>query len=324
MIDSLTVWQALIVAYLCATVLSALVWGVQPYLRSRRLQALKTRERVRFSSDVHTAPAGIEHRPNRAGYWLGALLWALLVALFGHSPLLIGAATALFATLFWRKLFVESEFHTVQRYAFTDRGIWIFPARHGLPVWKKPHEVFVSWRDVDAYKIEGVDLLLHRDEQFVVRLSFKPTDYERLLGLLADRELARMEVSDRIWVAQFDEHAFYEWEEEISRMGWNLLDLYADEFEELHLVPEFGVMRNMPGNRLLDEYARSWLQLNVLDIDTHEKRLTSTFALWHSNGALGQFTGLRGQELVDALQEWFRRVLQESAALGQPDEEVVS
>ena len=297
------------------------LWGIQPMLRRRAVRKIRRQERVRFSSDVNTELAGYKIDRNH-WHWL---VWTVFFA--GWSALTAGGNGVLFAFgcsvyffMIGRRLHLARPFQMMQSYLLTDQGVWLFPERMGRPLGRGEWKKTVRWEEVTAYRVDGSYLQFYQFEKLVLQVEFEFADYEELLRLLVERNVRRSELSDRIWVAQFDEEEFYALEESICSTAWGLLGLFDDEMEALGVMPEFGVMRNMPGDRLLDEHARSWLQLNLLDPDTSERKLSSMFPLWQSNGSVGYLIGARGQELVDRLQQWMRKVLAEAA--GEKEEMV--
>jgi len=320
--EVMSLLQALTAAVFGSFVIGYAVWGLGPQLQRRRRKRVRRQERVRYQRDVSTRIPGLAEQENLFGLWLGLPALAIWIAAQWQSPLPAAAGAFVMTLLFWRWLFRQGDLPYIQSIMFTDRGAWLFPARRGVVTWKDELEIFRSWDEIDSYKIDGIDLHLCAGERTVLLLEMDPGDHELLLGLLAELGLERLEAADRVWVAGFDEAAYYQMEDGIAKMGWTVIDLFQDELDELELLPEFGVMRNMPGHRLLDEYARSWLQLNLLDSETQERRASSMFPLWQSSGTIGVLIGSREGALKERMQEWVRLVIEEVKL--EREEEVVS
>ena len=289
------------------------MWGIQPLLRRRAIRKIRREERVRFSSDVNTELAGYKIDRNHWNWLVWTMFfagWTVLTAGGGLFPI----GCLLYFLLIGRRLHVMHPFQMTQSYLITDRGVWLFPERMGRVLGRGEWKKSIRWEEVTSYRVDGSYLQFYQYETVVLQVEFDFADYEDLLRLLAELNVRRSELSDRIWVAQFDEEGFYALEEAICSTAWGLLGMFDDQIAELGLMPEFGVMRNMPGDRLIDEHARSWLQLNLLDQETSERKMSSMFPLWQSNGSVGYLIGARGQELVDRLQLWIRKVLAEAAS----------
>jgi hypothetical protein len=312
--------KAVLLVWVIAFVICYICWGIQPWLRHRYKQLIRRHERVRFSSDVNTDMIGYHIRKNRWNEltwtcaWLGLWYWQPTVQLcvFGSF---------VYMMLLLRKFFKNTAFQTQQSVMLTDKHLWLFPERLGHPFWKGEPRYSLLWTGEEGYRVDGSYVQVYRGEEVVIQFEFAPYDYEAVRSVLSELRVKRLDSSDRIWVALLDEKSLHLLEDELCEMGWNLLDLFHEELQQLKVRPEFGVMRNMPGDRLLEEHARSWLQLNLLDVQTGESQASSSFPLWQSTGSVGFLIGARGQEAVDLLQQWIRDVLVEST---QRAEEVVS
>jgi hypothetical protein len=311
----MTDWGSLGVAILMAAGIPFAIgfglWGVQPWLRRRKVRKIRRTEKVRLTGDVNTELYGYRVRPNRLSVLLSSLLmvFGLLIVDRWQDGLFVLSVWLFFML---RRYYVTQAFQSIQTFVWTERGMWLFPERNGLVIWKERKAKFCAWQDVKGYKIDGTYLQLFRGEEMLMQVEFAPDQFEEVKAALAEMQVRRLEPADRIWVAQFDELEFYRLEDEALERACGLLDLYQDEFLSIGLLTEFGVMRNMPGDRLLDEHARSWLQLNLICEETGDREGSSAFPLWQSNGNVGFLIGARGQEMALCLQEWLRTVLSEA------------
>lgn len=312
--------KAVLLVWVIAFLIGFIIWGIQPWLRQRNKQLIRRHERVRFSSDVNTEMIGYQIRKNYGN----EVLWTvLLIGLWYWQPTLqlCVFGSFVYMLLLVRKFFTTTAFQTHQTVMLTNKRLWVFPERLGQPFWKGKHRISLEWTGAEEYLVDGSYVQIYREQELVLQFEFAPYDYETIKSVLSELRVKRVGHSDRIWVAWLDEKALHQLEDELSDMGWNLLDLFQADFDRQKVRPEFGVMRNMPGDRLLEEHARSWLQLNLLDVETGKHRASSTLPLWQSSGNVGVFFGVRGQDAVDLMQRWFRQVL---ADLPERAEEVVS
>lgn len=291
-------------------VIAYLGWGMHPLLQARAIRAISRRERVRMVSDVNTRLEGYKVRPNRVVSITTVLVLLLWVIVLYDQPLLIAWGLGVAMAVFERDRALRAPWQKVQTFVLTTSGVHLFPAREGRMVWADERVEFLSWKELDRYRFDGGYVYLFHGEEKRLQFEFNARDMEKLRELFADLNVLRAEPSDRIWLGQFDEEAFFQLEDELTELGWNLIDLFRQELDDMGLQVEFGVMRNMGGDRLQDEYARSWLQLNLLD-DEGEKRGQSAFPLWQSHGNIGNLIGVRGQEAVDHLQKWIKNVIVE-------------
>jgi hypothetical protein len=313
MTEIVAIWKALLAAGILAWLWGTVAFGLIPLIRIRRKRKIFRTERVLFSSEVNTELCGYQIGKNHAGPVLLTLAFALLFAVQAGSALLVIGCFLYIAAL--TSMYHRSRPHQkIQGFVLTDRGVWLFPENLGRPLWNPAGVFFTPWSRVAGYKIDGSYVQFFGGGVKVVQIEYSAHDYWRVKAVLSDLGVKRLELADRLWVAQVDEERFLAMEDEINDLGWNLLELFQEELQSLNLRPEFGVMRNIPGDRLFEEQARSWLQLNLIDTGTGEKVAGSSFLLWHSTGSVGHLIGISGQELVDSLQEWIKKTLREAEA----------
>lgn len=312
MTDWLAIWKALFIAGVLAYLAGTAAYGWLPIQRRRLKRKIFARERVAFSSDVNTELHGYHIGPN---HW-GAVLWTaafllLLVLQVERALLVIGCFVYIGAlTCHYHR---SRPYQKMQGYLLTDRGMYLFPENLGRPFWNKSEQLFAAWDGISGYKIDGSFLqFASADGSIAAQVEYRAVDYERVKAALFELGVQRLELTDRLWAAQVDEERFYAMEDEVNDLGWDLLDLFHEELQGMNLRPEFGVMRNMPGDRLFEEQARSWLQLNLVDADSSERVAGGSFPLWHSTGSVGYLLGTGGQELVDRLQEWMKMTLRDA------------
>ncbi|HEU4963506.1 MAG TPA: hypothetical protein VFV52_06530 [Bacilli bacterium] len=287
-----------------------LIWGTHKWVRQGSKQRIRRRERVLFSSDVNTKLLGYEYRRNHFGLLIWALVWLWFIWLNPQEWSVIGAFPYLMYAV--RRLTLLQAERLTQTYLLTERGAHLLPAQGVRPIWKRLQAEHVRWHVIDGYRIDGGYLQFYRGDRLLLQAEYGLHDYEQVRHVLHDLGVKRLELTDRIWVAQLDEPAFFLLEDEVCDKGWEVLELFHSEWEHLKVRPEFGVMRNVPGDRLLDEHSRSWLQLNLIDVETEEPLHQSAFPLWNSYGNVGYLNGLVKQELVDHLQRWTRNVVEEA------------
>lgn len=302
----------LLIAGLLAAMAGTITYGLEPMLRRRKKERIGRQEKVLYAAEVHTELLGynlIKNHWELVG-WGAALIgvWWLT-----DSMGIRGIATFAYLLMIVRHLYRHGAFQAQQGFVCTTRGLHLFPERQGHPIWKGGRHLFYEWREIDGYRIDGSLLQLLRRERLEAQVEFDLAEHRRIRELLHDLKVARMEAFDRVWVSQIDERALFHLEDEICSLGWELLDLYHEELQAMGLQPELSVMRNMPGDRLLDEHARSWLQLNLLRSDTMERQSVGSYPLWQSSGSVGYLIGLLDQELLDRLNEWIRHVLLDAA-----------
>lgn len=295
-------------------------WGVQPMVRQQRKRSIRRSEQVRFSSEVNTDLIAYQVRRNHANIALAMFLMLVLV-IWRPLDVLVVLGGFVLGVYLMRDHYLQRPFQMLQGFILSNKGVHLFPERQGQLLWEGKHHKFFSWDRFNGYRIDGSYVqFLDREGNLVVQIEYAPNEFEAVKSALFDLRIKRLEPSDRIWVAQLDEQEFYEFEDEICKTGWELIELFLEELEELNLAPEFGIMRNMPGDRLLEEHARSWLQLNLIN-EVGERKASASFSLWQSNGNIGFLVGPRGQDLIDKLQVWIKKVLHEAK---QATEEVVS
>ncbi|MGZ4163304.1 MAG: hypothetical protein ACXVPK_04650, partial [Tumebacillaceae bacterium] len=243
--------EAVLLVWVIAFVICYICWGIQPWLRHRYKQTIRRHERVRFSSDVNTDFALFQIRKN---HWF-EVMWTLAwLGLLVYSPTkqLIMLGSFVYMMLLLRKMCKGTEFHNLQGVMLTDRHIWLFPERLGQVLWKGEHRDQLAWSEVEGYRIDGSYVQLCHGEEVLMQFEFAPYDYDAVRNVLAELQVKRLDVSDRVWVALVDEKLLHALEDELCNMGWNLLDLFNEEFQQMQVRSEFGVMRNMPGDRLLE------------------------------------------------------------------------
>ncbi|ASS76429.1 hypothetical protein CIG75_16675 [Tumebacillus algifaecis] len=311
MTEVLAIWKALFIAGVLGYLIGTAAFGLLPFRRNRMKRKIFTSEHVGFASDVNTELVGYRIGKN---YW-GVVLWTIAFLAF----LLIGVESELLVigcfvymgalTCYYHR---GRPFQNVQSYLLTDRGVWLFPENLGRPFWKQGPALFTAWDEIIGYKIDGSFIQFSGEGDAVAQVEYRAADYVRVKEALYELGVDRLELTDRLWSAQVDEERFYAAEDEVNDLGWDLLDLFHDELQLMNLRPEFGVMRNMPGDRLFDEQARSWLQLNLIDGDSGERIVGGVFPLWHSTGSVGYLLGTSGQELIDRLQEWIKMTMRDA------------
>ncbi|PWK13145.1 hypothetical protein [Tumebacillus permanentifrigoris] len=304
---------AFLVTYLC--------WGLNPWLQARAIQSIRRRERVRMVADVNTNLDGYVVTPNSVTQGVTVALWVLWTVVLYDQPILIEMGVFAAVVVLGRDRYVRAKWQKVQSYLLTDKSLYVFPARTGRAVWQGKRMESKRWTEFDCYRFDGGYVQLFHAEEKLFQFEFNARDIDKLRSLFSDLNVARGELSDRIWLGQFEEEAFYLLEDEMTELGWNLIDLYRPELQELGLHAEFGVMRNVAGDRLREEYARSWLQLNLVD-EEGVQQISSLLPLWQSSGNIGNLIGVRGQDAIDHLQKWMSGVLREVQE--QREEVVVS
>ncbi|TCP55718.1 hypothetical protein EV586_103372 [Tumebacillus sp. BK434] len=312
MTDWVAIWKALFIAGVLGYLAGTAAYGWLPLQRRRQKRQIGARERVVYASDVNTELHGYRIGSNHWGAVLWTAAFVLLWILQVESALLvigcfvyIGALTCQYHR--------SRPYQKLQQYVLSEQGVYLFPENLGRPMWNKAELLSASWDVITGYKIDGSFLqFAGQDGGIALQVEYRALDYERVKAVLFELGVPRLELSDRLWVAQVDEEKFYALEDEINDLGWDLLDLFHEELRSMNLRPEFGVMRNMPGDRLFEEQARSWLQLNLVDADSSEKVAGGSFPLWHSTGSVGYLLGTGGQELVDRLQEWLKMTLRDA------------
>lgn len=313
MTDILAIWKALLTAGVLGYLAGTVAFGLSPTLRSRQKQKVFIAERVVLAGDVNTELSGYQVGKNDWNFVLLSLAFVFLLAVSASDVLAVIGCFGYIGgmiSLYHRR----RQFQKQQGFFFTEKGVWLFPENLGRPLWRQAKGHFTAWQQVTGYKIDGSFVQFYQEGGSYVQVEYLAADYERVKSALSELGVERLELTDRLWVAQVDEERFYAMEDEINDLGWDLLDLFHEELERMRLRPEFGVMRNMPGDRLFEEQARSWLQLNLLDTDSSERVAASSFLLWHSTGSVGYLLGLSGQELIDRLQEWMKRTLRDAEA----------
>lgn len=311
MTDWTELWMLMMIGAAGLGVLSGFAgWGSRKWLRMRDKQRVRRTERVRFASDVNIRLLGYEVRRNHFNVLVYGAAWLFLL-LWHPGDLTVLVGTFLYLGYLVRHVYSIQEERFIQTMLLTERGLHVMPAQGMNPAWKREKPQFLAWRDVDGYRIDGSYLLFYRDEQVLLQVEFGLHDYEQVRQVLCELGVARLELTDRIWVAQLDEPVFYRMEDHVCELGWDVLELFREELERLNVRPEFGVMRNVQGDRLLEEHSRSWLQLNLLDLETEQRVIHSSFPLWHCYGNVGYLNGLVEQEMVDHLQRWIKGTLQE-------------
>lgn len=287
-----------------------LCWGLNPWLQARAMHAIRRRERVRLVADVNTNLDGYVVTRNRVTQGVTVLLFVLWTIVMYDQPHLIEIAVFAAVVVLGRDYFVRAKWQKVQSFLLTDKSLYVFPARAGRTVWQGERMEVKHWNEFDCYRFDGGYVQLFRAQEKKFQFEFNARDMDKLRNLFSDLNVARGELSDRIWLGQFEETAFFQLEDELTELGWNLIDLYRPELQELGLHTEFGVMRNVAGDRLREEFARSWLQLNLIDAEG-VKHTSSLLPLWQSNGNIGNLIGVRGQDAIDHLQKWINGILRE-------------
>jgi hypothetical protein len=309
----MTVWNTLgdcLAVAVLAFLFSYLTWGITPMLQARAIRGIRRRERVRMISEVNTNLDGYVVTPNRVVQVLTVALFAVWAILLYEQPYLLWAGVFAAVVMLGRDAFSRAKWQKVQSFVVTDKSLYVFPARGGRMVWQDERMESKRWSEFDCYRFDGGYVQLFRAEEKRFQFEFNARDIDKLRSLFSDLNVARGELSDRIWLGQFDEEAFFQLEDEMTELGWNLIDLYRPELEELGLQVQFGVMRNVAGDRLREEFARVWLQLNLVD-DEGVKQSSSLLPLWQSSGNIGNLIGVRGQDAVDHLQKWLSSIVRE-------------
>lgn len=301
----------LLIAGLLAAMVGTIAYGLEPMWRRRKKERIGRREKVLHAAEVHTELIGYTLAKNHWELvgWGAALAFVWWLTDSSGNR---GIATFAYLLMVVRHLYRHSAFQADQGFIITLRGLHLFPERQGRPIWKGGRHHFTDWQEIDGYRVDGSLLQFFRGERMAVQVEFDLPEHRRLRELLHDLKIPRMEAFDRVWVAQVDEQALFRLEDEICSLGWELIDLYQEEMQAMGLRPELSVMRNMPGDRLLDEHARSWLQLHLFHAETMERQSVGSYPLWQSSGSVGYLIGLVDQELLDRLNEWIRHVLHDS------------
>jgi hypothetical protein len=287
-----------------------LAYGLDPWLRKRDLRQLRRREKIRFSADVNTELAGLKVRKN---HW-DVAYWCVALILFSFATSGFVRVLGDFAGIYMlvRHFFVQRPFQALQSICLTERRLHVWWERQGQPLWKGTHSRSWSWKEFEGYRIDGSLLQFYEGENLVCQVEYDVKDYHLVRTTLFHLNVPRLDLYDRVWVAQVDESWFYRLEDDLCSIAWEYLDLFEEEMNRLRLRPELGVMRNIQGDRLLDESARSWLQLNWLDSQSDERVAASGFSLWHSSGSVGFLIGAIDQDLVDRVGEWIRDALRDA------------
>ncbi|MBL0386782.1 hypothetical protein JJB07_08965 [Tumebacillus sp. ITR2] len=299
-----------LVAAAAAFLLSYLIWGTYPWWKTRVIRNLRKQERVKLISDVNTRLEGYQIAPNPVTQWVTLCLLVVWIVILYDQPKWIEFGVLVASFLWGRQMYGRAPWQKYQTFVLTDKSVLVFAASGGQTLWNVEPRQHVSWSEIDSYRYEGGYVQFFRAEQQKLQVEYNARDFEKIRDLLSSLNVKRGEPSDRIWLGQFDETYFYRLEDELTEMGWNLIDLYRKELDELDLQVEFGVIRNVAGDRLHEEYSRSWLQLNLLD-EAGEQKASSMLPLWQSSGNIGHLIGARGQDAVDHLQKWIGSVIGE-------------
>ncbi|KEO82818.1 hypothetical protein [Tumebacillus flagellatus] len=291
-----------------AFLVSTLTWGLYPWWKARTTRKRYARERVRMVSDVNTRLDGYRIKQNRITQAVTlVLLLVWMVLLYDQREMLeLGVFAA--GVVWGRDAYARAPWQKLQTFVLTNQSVVVFLAGAGRALWNIEPRQVVRWSDLDSYRYDGGFVQLYRAEQMQLQFEYNARDMDKLRDLLSALHIKRGEPSDRIWLGQFDETEFFRLEDELTETGWNLIDLYRPELEQLGLQPEFGVMRNVTGDRVHEEFSRSWLQFNLVDGEG-EQKASSTLPLWQSSGSIGHLIGVRGQDAVEHLQKWIGNVI---------------